>query len=162
MLCIDFYMHKCFTCMYVYVLHVCLVPTEIRKGHWMPWDRSYRWLWAITINVPRIEPGSPGGTVTALDYWAISCSPFYTVLHTSPWISAMTLRVSLLPIRDLWKPSQTHPEASLLDYCYSPWFHNADWPSATLNIFRRALPLQLKSPTSYYCHTADKIQPMSF
>lgn len=32
--------------MYVCGSLVCLVTREARRGHWIPWDWSYRWLWA--------------------------------------------------------------------------------------------------------------------
>lgn len=31
-------------CMYVHVPHICLVPVEIRRVHWIPWDWTYRCL----------------------------------------------------------------------------------------------------------------------
>lgn len=31
-----FYVYRCFA--YECTLHLCLVPTEARKGHEMPWD----------------------------------------------------------------------------------------------------------------------------
>ena len=30
------YVYGCFTCMYVCAPHVCLVPTEVKRGHWIP------------------------------------------------------------------------------------------------------------------------------
>ena len=35
-------------CIYAYELHVCLVPAEARRGHWVPWKYSDRWLRAST------------------------------------------------------------------------------------------------------------------
>lgn len=38
------YTFKCFACIYVCTPQVCLVPIEIRRGHRIPWDKSYRQL----------------------------------------------------------------------------------------------------------------------
>lgn len=45
------------TCMCVCALHVCMVPTEARRGHWIPWDWRYRQL-KSTMWVLRTEPES--------------------------------------------------------------------------------------------------------
>ena len=34
----KFYMCECFTCMYVCILHACLVPEDTRGGCQVPWD----------------------------------------------------------------------------------------------------------------------------
>lgn len=41
--------------------YVCLVPSEARRGHWIPWNRSSKWLWAV-MWVLRAEPRSCGRT----------------------------------------------------------------------------------------------------
>lgn len=33
---------ECFACRYVCASCVCMVPMEVRSGHWLPW--SYGWL----------------------------------------------------------------------------------------------------------------------
>lgn len=52
-------MHGCFACIYICVPHICLVWTfrEDRKGHWNPWNWSYRWWWA-TMEALGTESGS--------------------------------------------------------------------------------------------------------
>lgn len=30
------FVYKCFVCMYACIPYVCLVPTEVRRGHWVP------------------------------------------------------------------------------------------------------------------------------
>lgn len=39
-----FYVHEYFVCVYVCVPHGCLMLVEIRRGHQIAWDWSYRWL----------------------------------------------------------------------------------------------------------------------
>ena len=56
------------------MLCACLVPTEARRGHRLPWNWSYRWLWA-TVWVLRIEPIS-GRVASVLNCWAISPVPY--------------------------------------------------------------------------------------
>lgn len=29
--------------LWIFCLHVCMVPAEVRRGCWMPWNWSYRW-----------------------------------------------------------------------------------------------------------------------
>lgn len=53
---------------YVYVPHKCLVPTEARRGHWLPWNWSYRLLW-ISLWVSGTEPrSSPKAANAALSH----------------------------------------------------------------------------------------------
>lgn len=33
-----------FACMNVWVQHACLMPVEVRRMHWIPWNLVYRWL----------------------------------------------------------------------------------------------------------------------
>lgn len=40
--------------MYICATLVCLVSTEARKGHWIPWNCSYRWL-CVAMLVQEIE-----------------------------------------------------------------------------------------------------------
>lgn len=44
---------------YVYVSHVCLVPTQVRRGHWTPWNWGYRQLraamWVLELNLGPLE-----------------------------------------------------------------------------------------------------------
>ena len=41
--------------MFVCAPHVCSVPMEVRGGHQIPWNWSYRWFWAA-MWVLGIEP----------------------------------------------------------------------------------------------------------
>lgn len=66
--------------MYAYAPHVCLVPKEARREHWVPWNLGYRWLWAAEW-VLRIKPRSLGGC------WAVSSpGPSCLKSFTNYWI----------------------------------------------------------------------------
>ena len=43
--------------MFVYILptHLCLVPTEARRQHWVFWNWNYRWLWCWKPNLGPLE-----------------------------------------------------------------------------------------------------------
>lgn len=68
-------------------LHACselrrteaLVPVEVRVGHQIPLDWSYRRLWAV-LWVLVIVPGSFGRASYALNHWAISSTPTHFLL----------------------------------------------------------------------------------
>lgn len=47
---------------YMSMHHVCVVPTDARKGWQIPWDQNCRWLPA-TLQVLGLEPGSSGRTL---------------------------------------------------------------------------------------------------
>lgn len=36
-----FYEYECFACMFVTAPHLCLVPEEVRRGHWILWNSSW-------------------------------------------------------------------------------------------------------------------------
>lgn len=62
-------------CMHTVVLSacmsVCAVPMEDKKGCWVLWNWSYRWLWAaMCVLGTKLRP--PGKIASALNYWAIS------------------------------------------------------------------------------------------
>lgn len=63
-----YFFKKCFACLYTYKPYEYMVLTEIRRGHWMPWNYTYGWLWA-TIWMLGIEPRSFARTRSALNYW---------------------------------------------------------------------------------------------
>jgi hypothetical protein len=63
---------------------VCLMPREIRGGHQMPWNWSYRWLWAATW-VLGTEPKSSAAVASEVNHWAIS--PALTSLHSYTQLS---------------------------------------------------------------------------
>jgi hypothetical protein len=54
-----YYGYGCFARKYVCAPCVSLVPREARREHWIPWNWSYRQLWA-TMWVLGVEPGSFG------------------------------------------------------------------------------------------------------
>jgi hypothetical protein len=68
------YVYIYFTYMYVCALCACLVPLKARKGHWISWNWSYRWLRAA-MWVLGIELWSPEWVASALNPWAISVAP---------------------------------------------------------------------------------------
>lgn len=39
-------MFRLFVCVCIPIPCVSLGPSEVRRGHWISWDCSYRWLWA--------------------------------------------------------------------------------------------------------------------
>lgn len=51
--------------------HACFVPQEARRGHWIPWNQSYGWLWAC-IWMLGIEPRCASQAISALSHCAIS------------------------------------------------------------------------------------------
>lgn len=61
MFCLNVCMH---------VMYICLVPTEITGGLWIPWTWSYGWLWT-TMWVLRIEARSSARAAHA-NSWVIS------------------------------------------------------------------------------------------
>lgn len=47
---ILFRAYECFACMYVCAPHVCPVPTEVRRGHWMLWSlESWATTWILRV-----------------------------------------------------------------------------------------------------------------
>ena len=56
-------------CMTVQHMHV--IPTEVKKGHWIPWVWHYRLLWTA-LWVPGIKPGSSGRVFSDFKCWVIS------------------------------------------------------------------------------------------
>lgn len=70
-------MYGCLAFIYICAPHACLEPMEARREHWIPWNRSFRWLYT-TMCVLRIDFGSSSKTATALN-WAIPpTSHFYS------------------------------------------------------------------------------------
>ena len=57
------------------------MPIEARRGCWIPWKWSYKWLCAVTW-VLRTEPGSSGRAASALNHWAISPAPLGQISMT--------------------------------------------------------------------------------
>lgn len=47
-------LYECFAYMCVYTTHACLVPTELRRGHRIPWNRKYKEL-LVTMWLLEIE-----------------------------------------------------------------------------------------------------------
>lgn len=58
-----------FTCMYISAPHMCLVPAETRRRHWIAWNWSYRWFWATAWELG-IEPGASERVSSTHNYWA--------------------------------------------------------------------------------------------
>ena len=54
--------------MYRHAPNGCVIP-EVRRGHQIPWNWNYRWLWA-TMWVLGIKPGGSGRAASALNHWA--------------------------------------------------------------------------------------------
>jgi hypothetical protein len=68
-----FYLSTCFACMNACTLCAYLGPMEARRGHQMPWNWSYKWLWA-SMWVMQTKPGSSPRVASELN-WAISPAP---------------------------------------------------------------------------------------
>lgn len=84
---IYFYVYKHFAYICACAPCACLVPSEARRGHWIPCYHSYRWLWATaSMWVLGVEPESSGGAVSTLKHWTVSLSPpflsFFSFLET--------------------------------------------------------------------------------
>jgi hypothetical protein len=58
---------------YTSVQRMCTVPSEGRRGPWIPWNMSYRWFVA-TMWVLGIQPGSSGRAGRAVNHRAISAA----------------------------------------------------------------------------------------
>lgn len=56
----------CFASLYVYVQHASLVPTEVRRGHKIPWNCSHSLFGASTWALG-IEPQSLERVASALN-----------------------------------------------------------------------------------------------
>ena len=70
----EFLLHVCaclFACMCIWAPSTCLVPTEAKRVRKIPWNWSYRWLWA-TMRVLGTEPRSSGKEARAFNGWVIS------------------------------------------------------------------------------------------
>lgn len=82
--------------MHVYIPHWCLVPTEVRRGHWIPWNWNYRWLQATQVGAGN-RATSSARTTSALSHWAIFPAPevFYKKLSNC-------LEISLAPSKAVW------------------------------------------------------------
>lgn len=66
-----FYLDGCFAWIHICIQLECLVPTQARRGQWIPSNWIYRWLWA-TICVLVIKPTSSLRPAGVLNCWAIS------------------------------------------------------------------------------------------
>lgn len=71
LLIILFTVYECFAC--IYVCH-CEVLSVTRRGHCVPRNWKYRWLWA-SMCVPRTKPWSATRAAGAFNHWAISPAP---------------------------------------------------------------------------------------
>lgn len=52
---VVFYVYWCFACLYINTPHACL-RSQARRGHWVPQNCTYRWLWDTTWQLGT-EPG---------------------------------------------------------------------------------------------------------
>lgn len=70
------YVDGCFAFMFVCLLLVCLVPTDTRRRHQIPWDMSYRQQWDTMWDL-RTEFRSSRWSASAHNQWAISLAPIF-------------------------------------------------------------------------------------
>ena len=61
----------CFVCQGVRVHHLFLLPTEVRKWHWIFWNYSNRWLWA-KCSCWELNLVSSGRIVSVLNHKVLS------------------------------------------------------------------------------------------
>ena len=64
---------------YRYVHYLC-VPVGGRREHWIPWNWSYRWVWAV-VWVLGTESGPSARAESTHDSWAISPAPMLFLDH---------------------------------------------------------------------------------
>ena len=90
-------MSGCFVCMCVCVLCPCLVPLKVRRGCQIPWNWSYRQLWAASW-VLGSEPRSSARAASALLCWAIYPATFSLFcgwgqhsIHLPTWSFSLSL-----------------------------------------------------------------------
>lgn len=81
---------KCCACIYVCTLCTCLIPVEARSEHQIPWNCSFRKLWALWGLI--IKLGSSART-NALNGWTISPGPLTLIFEAGSlhwtWSSLM-------------------------------------------------------------------------
>lgn len=95
-----FFFKQKITCMgvlpeYVWVYHV---PDAHRaqKGHWIPWNWSYRLLWATTW-VLVLEPGSSVKIVNVFNSWAVVSSSVVLFFETGfACVSVVSLKLKII------------------------------------------------------------------
>ena len=82
-LIVLFYLYEYFAHKNVCAPHVCLVPAEVRRGHWIPWIWSYEQLWAATwmLGIRPLQSDS------ALNHWAIPAAPSWFISALQGWSS---------------------------------------------------------------------------
>lgn len=131
-------------------LPMCLVPMEASRGHQMPRNWCYQWLW-VTMWVPGIKPRYSARAACAPNHWAIPPVPRGVSFNLSH-LTALRFEVSGLMTR-VWK---LHANISFFLFFLSffwngvslsspgcPWTHYVD--SLALNSQRPALPRLLSA-----------------
>lgn len=86
-------MCRYFTCTYVCVLHVCLVPVEVRRRRLIIWNWSHRLLWTVVWFLG-IDLG-PGRPASALNFWYPSTYPLKKKKTGSYYVAQAGFKLSL-------------------------------------------------------------------
>lgn len=92
----DFLLTSCYSFLNCHFMYMGVLPAYIctpcmsrahrgQRGCWIPWNRSYRWLWD-TIWMLRIEPQSFAGTAGVLNHWAFYLSSLSVFKSWSWWL----------------------------------------------------------------------------
>lgn len=68
-----FYVYDCF-CLFVCTCTSALRVFKARRRHWIHWNWSHRWLWAILVLLGT-KPGYLARSVSALHHWVIFPAP---------------------------------------------------------------------------------------
>lgn len=80
----EILVYECVACMCVCTPHSRLVAEEVIKGHWIPYNRGYRWLWA-TMWVLGTEPTYSARATSTLNRWATSLVLHFFFLIAGDW-----------------------------------------------------------------------------
>lgn len=68
-------------CVGMWYMHVCEIPVKVRRGRWVFWRWSYRWLWADLQWMLGTEFGSSARRTGALNCWL----PLPSYLSSFKW-----------------------------------------------------------------------------
>lgn len=154
-------MYDCFACMYVCASCMYLGG---QRGHWMPWDWSYRQLWG-TMWVLGFKPGSSGRAASALSYGAIPLALKYS-FSTHCKINLFRLKVSLptsvllknyISHSHIYPHTQRDPQKNIWEDSHQ----NADCGGCKLGSGGLPKPLKVALQRQAWCHTSVVPAPLA-
>lgn len=93
-------------CLWVFSLCTMCLPAGIRRGHQIPWDWSFRWLWA-TVCALRVKPRSSTRIASAFKSHLSSLFPVLLSLSQKPHhlTQCEAYCILLAWLRALWLPA---------------------------------------------------------